>query len=140
MFLWGTGASLQVARAFNGGTFRFLSPTRQDLRHGFGFVFVQTSANGQTDIDKVVLEANGLTVDTANYAPGFRIAEMATIPLIALVRATYAEFFRRGQSTISASMAFARKLTQFSAVYGVLAGLGYSFSPHSSRLSSTRAN
>ncbi len=123
MLLWGATAAIQVARAF-GGAFRLSAPTSEDLRHGFGFVFVQTSASGQTDIDKVVLEANGLTVDTANYAPGFRIAEMATIPLIALVRATYAEFFRRGKATISASMAFARNLTALAAVYGVLAGLG----------------
>lgn len=129
MLLWGATAALQVARAF-GGAFRLAAPTVEDLRHGFGFVFVQTSASGQTDIDKVVLEANQLTVDTANYAPGFRIAEMATIPLIALVRATYAEFFRRGQSTISASMAFARNLTALAAAYGVVAGAGlYLFAP-----------
>ena len=126
MLTWGAIAAIQVARAF-GGSLRLAAPTREDLRHGFGFVFVQTSASGQTDVDKIVLESNGLTIDTANYAPGFRIAEMTTIPLIALVRATYAEFFRRGQATISASMRFARNLTSLAAGYGVIAGLALFF-------------
>ena len=120
---WGLVSALQVAKAF-GGAFGLASPTREDLRNGLGFVFVQTSSSGQTDIDKFILGANGLDDDNAVYSPGYRIAEMATIPLIALVRASYAEFFRRGSSKISDAMEYARKLTLLSAGYGVVAGIG----------------
>jgi|GEM_PF-4774057 len=44
MVSWGVLSSLQVAREF-GGTHRLLAPSREDLRHGFGFVFVQTSSS-----------------------------------------------------------------------------------------------
>ncbi len=123
MVAWGALSALQVAQAF-GGHHRLEPPTMEDLRLGFGFVFVQTSASGQTDVDKIVLEANDLTFDTANYSPGYRIAELSTIPLISLVRATYAEFFRRGQTTVTEAMAFATRLTGIAAAYGVVAGAG----------------
>ncbi len=122
MVSWGVLSSLQVARAF-GGTHRLLAPNREDLRHGFGFVFVQTSSSGQTDIDKFVLGANDLKADAAIYSPAYRIVEMSTIPLIAVVRATYAEFFRKGASTVSEAMAFAKRLTAIAAGYGLAAGV-----------------
>lgn len=123
MVFWGLTSALTVARTF-GGTFGLALPSREDMRNGFGFVFVQTSASGQTDIDKIVLGANDLRIDNALYSPGYRIAEMATIPLVALVRASYAEFFRRGSNKISDAMKFARNLTSLAAGYGVVAGIG----------------
>lgn len=126
MLAWGALSAIQVARAF-GGAHRFLEPNREDLRHGIGFVFVQTSSSGQTDVDKIVLNAYDLREDAAEYSPGYRIAELATVPLIALVRATYAEFFRRGSSTVAEAMAFAKRLTAVAVGYGVFAGLALFF-------------
>ncbi len=123
MLAWGAFSSFQVARTF-GGTHRLAAPNRQDLWHGIGFVFVQTSSSGQTDIDKIALNAYDLANDAAVYSPGYRIAELSTVPLIALVRATYAEFFRRGSSTVREAMAFARRLTVIAAGYGIIAGVG----------------
>ena len=123
MVSWGLLSAVQVAREFGGG-FGLRTPSREDLRNGLGFVFVQTSSSGQTDIDKVVLGANNLELDNAVYSPGYRLAEMSTIPLIALVRASYAEFFRRGSSTITEAMTFARKLTTLAVGYGIVAGIG----------------
>lgn len=120
---WGLVSAVQVARVF-GGAFGLAAPTREDLRNGLGFVFVQTSSSGQTDIDKFVLGASDFELDNAVYSPGYRIADMATIPLVALVRASYAEFFRRGSSTISEAMTFARKLTSVGVGYGIVAGIG----------------
>ena len=120
---WGLVSAVQVARAF-GGAFGLKAPSGEDLRNGLGFVFVQTSSSGQTDIDKFVLGANDLKQDAAVYALGFRIAEMSNIPLIALVRASYAEFFRRGSTTISEAMTFARRLTTLAVGYGIVAGIG----------------
>lgn len=122
MTLWGATSALQVTRAF-GKSAGLRWPEKEDLRLGFSFVFVQTSASGQTDIDKIVLGANDLNADAANYALGYRVAEMANIPLIAVVRATYAEFFRRGKSTIKEAMAFSKRLTLIASAYGIAAGV-----------------
>jgi len=54
MVAWGALSSIQVARAF-GGAHYLERPSAEDLRHGFGFVFVQTSSSGQTDVDKLLL-------------------------------------------------------------------------------------
>ena len=124
MLSWGVLSSLFVTRAFGGAERRLIAPTGEDLRHGFGFVFVQTSLSGQTDIDKFVLGANDFKADAAIYSPAYRIVEMSTIPLIAVVRATYAEFFRKGASTVSEAMAFAKRLTAIAAGYGLAAGIG----------------
>ena len=70
-----------------------------------------------------MLGANDLKADAAIYSPAYRIVEMSTIPLIAVVRATYAEFFRKGASTVSEAMAFAKRLTAIAAGYGLAAGV-----------------
>lgn len=123
MLGWAGASALQVASAL-GGSHRVSIPNREDIRLGISFVFVQTSNSGMNDTDKVVLEANGLTIDTANYSPGYRIAEMSTVPMLAIVRATYAEFFRRGQSTVREAMEFSKRLTIITTAYGAIAGLG----------------
>lgn len=123
MVSWGALSSLQVANAF-GGTHALARPSVEDLRHGVGFVFVQTSSSGQTDVDKFLLGAFDRKDDVAIYSPAYRLVEMSSIPLIAVVRATYAEFFRRGATNVADAMAFAKKLTAIAAGYGVLAGIG----------------
>jgi O-antigen/teichoic acid export membrane protein len=121
MVVWGAWSLLRVALSF-GGVHARRPPSRHELRLGAGFVFVQTSSSGQTDVDKIVLNAYDLRADAGIYSPGYRIAEMATVPLVALVRATYAEFFRRGSTAVSEALSFARRLTLIAVGYGVVAG------------------
>lgn len=120
---WGVLSSLQVSNAF-GGSHALARPSSDDFRHGVGFVFVQTSSSGQTDVDKFLLGAYDLKDDVAIYSPAYRLVEMTSIPLIAVVRATYAEFFRRGATNVAGAMAFAKRLTAIAAGYGVVAGIG----------------
>ena len=122
MLLWASFAAATVASEL-GGYNIVRWPSRADLRMGFGFVFVQTASSGQTDIDKVVLNAYELEADAGVYSQGFRVSELAVVPLIAVVRATYAEFFRRGENSIRGALAFARSLTIGAASYGIVAGV-----------------
>jgi O-antigen/teichoic acid export membrane protein len=119
----GTLITLIVIRRAFDGRLRLAVPTRGDLGLGAGFVFVDSANTAQADIDKVVLGGFGLDTDTGVYAAAYRIADLATLPLGALVRASYSEFFRRGSTTIAEAVRYARKLTGVSVTYGLCAGI-----------------
>lgn len=93
-----------------------------DLREGAGYVFAQGASTAQADIDKVVLGAYGLSNDTGAYAAAYRITDLATVPLTALVSSTYSEFFRRGQRNLQEAWTYSVKLTSVATSYGLLAG------------------
>lgn len=103
---------------------RFEWPSGGDFRLGAGFVFVDSANTAQADIDKVVLGGFGLNEDTGVYGAAYRVADLANLPLGALVRASYAEFFRRGSSTVAEAVRYARKLTTVSVAYGLCVGIG----------------
>ncbi|MFT7475345.1 MAG: O-antigen/teichoic acid export membrane protein [Verrucomicrobiales bacterium] len=121
--LAGAVTTLTVIRTTLGGRIRFALPTRLDLRMGAGFVFVDSANSAQADLDKVVLGGFGLDADTGVYAAAYRVADLASLPLGALVRASYSEFFRRGSKTIAEAVRYARKLTIASVSYGLVAGV-----------------
>lgn len=112
-----------IKRAF-GARVRLAIPSTADLRLGSGFVFVELANSAQADIDKVVLGGFGLDEDTGVYTAAYRVADLANIPLAALVRASYSEFFRRGSNTITEAVRYAKKLTAFAFTYGLIVGIG----------------
>lgn len=102
---------------------RFQLPTIEDVSLGSGFVFVESANTAQADIDKVVLGGFGLDTDTGVYAAAYRVSDIANLPLGALVRASYSEFYRRGSNTVTEAAKYARKLTTVSVTYGLCAGI-----------------
>ncbi len=122
--LAGSISTLTIVRTAFGARPRFVVPNGTDLRMGSGFVFVDFANTAQADIDKVVLGGFGLNDDAGVYAAAYRVADLANLPLGALVRASYSEFFRRGSDKISEAVRYAKKLTTFSFGYGVAVGIG----------------
>lgn len=120
--LGGSVATLLIVRRFLGGSIKATLPDRHDLRLGAGFVFVDTANTAQADIDKVVLGGFGLNADAGVYAAAYRVVDLANIPLGALVRASYSEFFRRGSTRVGEVVRYARKLTVLSVSYGLVVG------------------
>lgn len=118
MLLTGVTTALLMQRSL-GASLRLELPEKSDLSMGAGFVFVDFANSAQSDIDKVVLGAFGLNADLGVYGVATRVAEVANLPLTALVRASYSEFFRRGSGTIGSALQYARKLTLVSTGYGL---------------------
>lgn len=112
-------ATAVIVRRFLGGRLRLQLPDKGDLTLGSGFVFVEFANTAQADIDKVVLGGFGLDEDTGVYAAAYRVSDIANLPLGAVVRASYSEFFRRGSDKIGEAVRYARKLTTVSLVYGL---------------------
>ncbi len=99
-------------------------PTRPDLVLATPFVFADTANSAQADIDKVVLGGLGLNADNGVYAAAYRVADLANLPLAALVKATYGEFFRRGDSPIGEMLRYSKRLTGVAMSYGAVIGVG----------------
>jgi len=118
----GSLATVTIVRVALDGRLRITKPERRDLRLGSGFVFVAAANTVQADVDKVVLGGYGLLEDNGVYAAAYRVADLASLPLTALVKASYAEFFHRGSASVTESVRYARKLTTVSVSYGLAAG------------------
>jgi len=94
------------------------------IRDGWNFSVSLASATIYNDIDKTMLVRLATSEAAGIYAAAYRVIDMATAPLTSLLRATYAEFFRRGGLGIQGSSRYARRFVPFILCYGVVASLG----------------
>jgi O-antigen/teichoic acid export membrane protein len=100
-----------------------LDRIRREWREGFYF---STSLSAQTiynDVDKTML-ARMATLDAAGiYAAGYRLIEVAFIPVRSLLAAAYPGFFRAGERGIRGSFTYAKLLLPRAAAYSAVAVL-----------------
>jgi O-antigen/teichoic acid export membrane protein len=93
-----------------------------------GYFAVAASASTiYGDIDKTMLARLSTFDATGIYAAAYRAVNAAFIPVMALLMASYARFFRAGMAGIEGSTAFARRLFAPAAAYGVVAGIAIYF-------------
>ena len=90
----------------------------RELPSGIAFSLAQSSASIYTDIDKTMLARLGSLGAAGIYAAAYRATAMAFVPVISLLQASYARFFRHGEDGIRGSLGFARRLLPFALVYG----------------------
>ena len=93
------------------------------LREGFHFA---TSLSAQTiydNIDKAMLARMSSVEAAAIYAVAYRFIDASTLPIRALAAATYPEFFRQGESGVTSTFRFARRILRKSVLYGLLVSL-----------------
>ncbi len=125
-FLSAAFAIAEMVRVFDAKP-SVATPSTDELRLGVNFVVLQTASSVQTNVDRVVLNGYGLSVDAGLYAPAYRIAQLCLVPLMALVRASYADFFKLGAVGARSAVAHARRLTGIAAGLGVAAAAGLWF-------------
>jgi len=101
-----------------------LSLLRPEALQGFFFSVSLSSQTVYNDIDKTMLASMSTLTATGIYGAAYRIIEVAMIPVLSLLGATYAQFFRSGAVGIRGSLAFAKKIVPFSGGYGLLAAVG----------------
>lgn len=101
-----------------------LSLMGPEVTQGFFFSVSLSSQTIYNDIDKTMLASMSTLAATGIYGAAYRIIEVAMIPVLSLLGATYAQFFRRGATGIRGSLSFAKKIVPFSGGYGLLAAAG----------------
>ena len=117
-------AGLFVIHRFFGKPRLDLSLLRPEVVQGFFFSVSLSSQTVYNDVDKIMLASMSTLSATGIYGAAYRIIEVAMIPVISLLGASYAQFFRHGAKGIQGSLAFAKKIVPFSAGYGLIASLG----------------
>jgi O-antigen/teichoic acid export membrane protein len=99
---------------------------------GEGFYF-SASASAQliySNIDKAMLTRLSGLAPAGIYAAGYRLIQMAFVPVNALLEAAYPRFFQQGTKGISGTLAFVRKLLPFALTYSIIVGVVlYAISP-----------
>lgn len=94
------------------------------LREGLAFAFGGAALKIYADIDKVMLVRLATMEAAGAYSAGYRIADMATVPVFSLLSAAMPRFFRAGEGGVPAALAFAHRILLAPVAYSVLAGLG----------------
>jgi O-antigen/teichoic acid export membrane protein len=128
--IWYAGALAGSAAVAVVAVSVFLTRPRPDLRHlrrhlrlGFYFSIGSAATSIYADMDKSLL-ARLATGDAAGiYAAAYRLVSTLFTPLIALFMATYPRFFKRGESGLRSTLAFARSLLPAVVAYGGFASL-----------------
>lgn len=101
-----------------------LNLMKSEIWDGFYFSVDLSSQTIYNDIDKAMLASMSTLTATGIYGTAYRIIEVGLIPLIAVMGASYAQFFRKGASGIRGSLKFARRIVPFAGGYGALASVG----------------
>lgn len=93
-------------------------PSRARLIEGLPFVGTAGAQDLLAGFDRPLLSSNGFVVETGQYGVADRLLRISSIPTMALVRATSADFFRVGESRDSRSFPLAVKYARPAVVYG----------------------
>lgn len=99
----------------------------KDLKHGFYLSIGMSSQTIYNHIDKTMLAKLSTLSSTGAYAAGFRLVQIATIPIVAIGGAAYAKFFQKGEKGIQGSWSLAKRLLPISVGYSALASLALYF-------------
>lgn len=110
-----------------GGPAREPGLRRRGLKLGGYFAVSAMASTVYGDIDKTMLGRLSTLDATGIYAAADRAVGMVFMPVMALLTAAYARFFRAGATGISGSQALARRLLPVAAAYGALAGVALYF-------------
>lgn len=94
------------------------------VREGLPYFSGTTAGVVQVSADKVLLVRFGLVEEAGLYAVAYRLASMASMPVIAVLQAMLPRWFAAGATGgLAATASFGRRLLRPLAAYGVLAAL-----------------
>ena len=126
LLAWIVGAllCLAVIRVAFGPWPTLSLPKLTDIRRGWPYAFGSATTFALDAVDRPMLVALGDAGAAGLYNAGYRLAQVADVPIVALVRATDADFFAAGRSSAADARALARRTVVVASAYGVLAGIG----------------
>jgi len=94
------------------------------LREGLPFAFGGVALRLYADIDKTMLAYFTTLTTVGAYSAGYRLADMASLPVIALLIAALPRFFRAGQGELRHVLANGYRILPVPFAYAAIAGVG----------------
>ena len=92
---------------------------------GIYFSIGQSAYNVNSHIDKTMLASMATLEATGIYGAAYKLIEVASVPIYAILSASYPKFFQEGTKGIVGCLNLARKLLPFVAGYCTVALLGF---------------
>jgi O-antigen/teichoic acid export membrane protein len=92
-----------------------------ELHEGIYFAIGLSAQTIYNDIDKTFVSRISGLAAAGTYGAAYRIVDVCFAPVSALLAATYADFFRRGERGLRGSLAVARRLLPLAGAYATVA-------------------
>ena len=92
---------------------------------GVYFSIGQSAYNVNSHIDKTMLASMATLEATGIYGAAYRLIEVGSIPIYAVLSASYPRFFQEGATGIKGCLNLAKRLLPFVAIYGACALIGF---------------
>lgn len=103
-------------------TFDLKSINISNLKEGLLFSVSASAVTINSEVDRSMLVTLSSPMAAGIYGAGYRFIDMLGMPIIAVLGANYARFFKYGESGIQGTLGFARKLLPPAVLYGIASG------------------
>ena len=92
---------------------------------GIYFAIGESAYNINSDIDKTMLASMSTLEATGIYGAAYRLIQVGSIPIYAVLSASYPKFFQEGVKGVKGCLSLVKRLLPFVAVYGIISLAGF---------------
>ncbi len=110
-----------VQKRFGRPEFRLNSLPIDNIKKGFFFSLSSSASGVSAQLDRTMLISLADPVAAGIYSAGYRFIDMGKIPIFSIQGASYARFFKYGESGIKGTVSFAQKLLPLILAYSGVA-------------------
>ena len=91
---------------------------------GIYFAIGESAYNINSDIDKTMLASMSTLEATGIYGAAYRLIQVGSIPIYAVLSASYPKFFKQGVEGVKGCLNLVKRLLPFVVVYGIVSLVG----------------
>ena len=95
------------------------------VNRGIYFSIGESAYNINSHIDKTMLASMATLQATGIYGAAYRLIEVGSIPIYAVLSASYPRFFQQGAQGIRGCLSLVKRLLPFVAIYSIFVLLGF---------------
>lgn len=90
------------------------------LKQGFFFSLSASAVTINSEVDRSMLVALSSPLAAGLYSAGYRFIDLGFLPIMSVLGASYARFFKHGEQGIRGTLKFAKKLLPAAIIYGII--------------------
>lgn len=90
-----------------------------NIKEGFFFSLSASAVTVNSEVDRSMLVAIDSSLSAGIYGAGYRFIDIGFLPVMSILSASYARFFKHGEKGIIGTLDFAKKLLPAAIFYGI---------------------